>query len=282
VTKSKGFLNDAPISDLMNLISMSQANLLRDVKIPNKQSRMDIPLTYELKEKYRLLVNNAPVNKDIIYISGGAFKDKLADIFPLDFKVSARSNRAKEAKLKTLSVPEGKLPPIQDIVMALAADLPRNTNDDANRDSAMTAAFERPTGEIPVVQFNSFMNMIDVSHNEGTYAYTYRKPLNPELSPDMSLSFINIEIPPSKEDKGYKKTWWTVLAPAGLTSYRLPELPGGLSQLPALKDKEELNWTVNLFKLGDAEIEFSDMSEKNLVSHVTHFSRNKITMAKAK
>ncbi len=270
-----------PLVEILDLISMTKVGMEFNVEVPDQTTRRNLRLSHAMTPKFEVSVENALPNKDLIYISSGAFKDQKASIFPIDFKVKGRDEKNKKVTLKSITHAE-VLPPFQEGVMVLHADLPKNMDDKREPDWAISAAVERPKASEKTVTLNSFLNFIDVS-NDGHYrfSYKYRDPVPFSMEPQLNLSFMNIEIKPTKEDKGYKKTWWTVLAPANVREFTLPELPGGLGELPTLKPKEELNFTINLFRVAESEQPFNyhSFNEERLASSLTHFSRNRAKLS---
>lgn len=268
------------VIEILNLISMTKVGMEFNVEIPDQTTRRDLHLSHAMTPKFEVSVENALPDKDLIYISSGAFKDQIESIFPIDFKVTGREEKNKKVILKSITrAPRfDALPPFQESIMVLHADIPKNMDDKREPDGAMSAAVERPEASEKTVTLNSFLNFIDVSQN-GPYhfSYKYRDPVPSSMEPQLNLSFMNIEIKPTKEDKGYKKTWWTVLAPAHVREFTLPELPGGLYELPTLKPKEELNFTMNLFRVSESEQPFNyhSFNEERLAGSLTHFSRNR-------
>lgn len=274
-----------PVIEILNLISMTKVGMEFNVEIPDQTTRRNLHLSHAMTPKFEVSVENALPDKDLIYISSGAFKDQIESIFPIDFKVTGRDEKNKKVTLKSIThAPRSDaLPPFQESVMVLHADIPKNMDDKREPDGAMSAAVERPEASEKTVTLNSFLNFIDVSA-DGPYHFSYKyrdpvpsSPVPSSIEPQLNLSFMNIEIKPTKEDKGYKKTWWTVLAPAHVREFTLPELPGGLYELPTLKPKEELNFTMNLFRVSESEQPFNyhSFNEARLASSLTHFSRNR-------
>ncbi|MEK7790760.1 MAG: hypothetical protein AAB309_03950 [Deltaproteobacteria bacterium] len=273
-----------PVIEILNLISMTKVGMEFNVEIPDQTMHQNLRLSHAMTPTFEVSVENALPDKDLIYISSGAFKDQVESIFPIDFKVKGRDEKNKKVTLKSITRTEA-LSPFQEGVMVLHADLPKNMDDKKESDWAMSAAVEHPEASEKTVTLNSFLNFMDISYAyDGHYRFSYKyrdpapsSPIPSSIEPQLNLSFLNIEIKPTKEDKGYKKTWWTVLAPAHIREFTLPELPGGLYELPTLKPKEELNFTMNLFRVAESEQPFNyhSFNEKRLAADLTHFSRNR-------
>lgn len=265
-----------PLIEIMNMIEMTKVGMGFDIDVPHQKSRRDLHLSYSMVPKFKVSVENALPNKDLIYMSSGAFQNRVASIFPIDFRVKGRNELNKNVLLK--SIPKvSELPPFQEGIIATYADIPKSIDGSQRLDWAVSSAVARPNPLETSITFKTFLDFIDVSA-EGfdRFSYRYRNPIDASTEPQLNLSFINIETQPTRENKGYKKTWWTILAPATLHEFKLPLLPGGLSQPPSLKPKEEFHFTTHLFKIAEAEqpFHYSSFNEEIVASRLTHFSRN--------
>ncbi|MBI3018318.1 MAG: hypothetical protein HYY61_00260 [Deltaproteobacteria bacterium] len=278
---ASGVINKQPFSKLLNLISMNQLGLVRDWKVPASPSTtLDVPLNYTLKSKFSISVTQSPENMDILYFSAAAFKEKLAALFPLDFKMSARADKAKSANLKSLPA-SNLFPPFQEMVVAIAADLPQTSSETRKRDTAITGVVKRPETDTSVY-LNTFLNFMEVNSASNHFSYKERATSH-SIPSQMSVSYISVRLPSTEEQKGYTRVWWTVVAPSSLTDFMLPTLPGNLSQSPVLQSKEKLEWSLNVLGLNEKNytFDYNNLDDTTLSLGLSHFSQNSLTLAKA-
>ena len=280
---ANGIINKKPMSDLLNLITLDQFGLYPNVDIPEEDSSFPIELSDRLTTRYQVQSNSAPRNKDALYFSLNAFASDPSMVFPLDFKSSSRMNTIKRAALSAMT-DASHLPPLHQLIMTLNADLPQQTEDKRKLDAAITGALKRPTESQRHILFDRFLNEIDLFYQAGQgFSLRERHAKSSPVEPQLHLSFLNIAIPASKEDRGTQHTWWTILAPAAMREFQLPTLPEGLSVFPELEPQENLIWVVNQFGFhqeGQA-FEYRALDKKTFSDQLTHFSRNQFTIIRA-
>ncbi len=276
---ASGFINKQPLSQILNLISMNQLGLIRDWTVPAAPATLDVPLNYTLKSKFSISVTQPPANMDILYFSAAAFKENLAALFPLDFKMSARADKTKTAALKSLTA-SNLFPPFQEMVVAVAADLPQTSSDKRKRDTAVTGVVKRPETDT-TVYLNTFLNLVDISSASNHFSYKERNTST--IPSQLSVSYVSVHLPSTEEQKGYTRVWWTVVAPSSMTEFTLPVLPRELSQAPTLQPKEELEWSLNVLGLNEKNyaFDYNNFDDTTLSLGLSHFSQNSLKLAKA-
>jgi len=277
---AKKLVNKAPLTEILNLISLTQFGLVTNFEVPHKRTRKNIPLDFKLRKKFNVYAHHVPARKDVIYISMSALKQNPSHIFPVDFKTSARKERNKMATLKA-PAPQGDLPDHNNIVATLAIDLPKNSDDKRKLDSAVTGGVQRPKHDQSQVVFDKFLNLHDLSYNEENgFSYAPRHRIHDTVESHLNVSYINIVLPSTKKKKGTHQTWWTIVTPASVQEFKLPIMPQNLSKPPTLKEKEEIRWTLNRFGLHDEKFFFNydNLNYGDFVNHITHFSHNEITL----
>jgi len=255
---------------------MNQLGLVRNWKVPSSPSAtLDVPLSYTLKSKFSISVSQSPANMDIIYLSAAAFKEQISALFPLDFKISERADKTKSATLKSLPV-SNLFPPFQEMVVAVAADLPQTSSEKQKRDTAITGAIHRPETE-STVYLNTFLNLIDIQAASNHFSYKERTKSS-RVSSHLSVSYLSVHLPSIEEKKGYTRVWWTVVAPSFVTDFTLPILPRDLSQLPSLQPKEELEWSLNILGLHEKNytFDYNHLDDTTLSLGLSHFSQNNL------
>ncbi|OGQ18596.1 MAG: hypothetical protein A3B70_03425 [Deltaproteobacteria bacterium RIFCSPHIGHO2_02_FULL_40_11] len=278
---AKGIINKHPLPDLLNLFELKQFSMVLNHAMSSENQNLDIPLTYALKSRFDVSVNQSPNDKDIIYISAGAFKDKLDQLFPMDFKVSSRSKSNKSARLKSLAA-HNIFPPLQELVMLIAADLPKNSKDSRKKDTALSGVLTRPAQSDQSIYVTAFLDLLDLFQKGNTFSYQKRNTEDYPLQSQMSVSFINLE--PKKDEKDEKKelpptqTWWTVVAPSSLERYKLPTLPNELSTFPTPNANQKLTFAMNVFGFNSKEYTFDyhNLADDIYTKGLTHFSRNEL------
>ena len=277
---ANGFINKEPLSKLLNLVSINQLGFIQNLSIPNQNTTLDIPLSYTLKPKFNVTVNNPPQNTEIIYVATGFFKDNPNALFPLDFKMNGRDDKAKTGALKSLGA-SNLFPPLQEMILTVAADLSQNSGS-KKRDTSIVGSIKRPLDTNPIY-INSFSNPIDLSQAEplNQFSYQERYPSAQPIASHLSISFIQIAQKGTENKKGTAKTWWTVVAPSQVKEFKLPTLPQDLSKMPPLAPDQSLEWTVNVFGLNENNyiFDYDNLNSTILAQNLTHFSMNTMNIA---
>lgn len=281
----KGFLDKKPLTELLNLVSLSQFGIATDFDVPQESTTLNIPLSYSLTQTYNVESHHLPdSNKDIIFVSLSSFERDKGSVFPFDFKISSRKDEVKKAFLKSVYSRQGLLP-MKDLIATVAADLPTNSDDQRTLDRALTGALKRPQRLNYKIQFDNFLDLFNLfSENNALFSYQHRDHSQYSVDPHLNISFFNVILADTKEKKGYQKTWWTVISPASLSSFQLPKLPQGLSDMPSLQPNEELRWVLNQFAFHEKNFRFSyhQLTKDMLTAQMTHFSRNSLTLVAPK
>lgn len=279
----RGVLNKQPLTRLLNLISMDQFGLALNYQVTEHPAQLSIDMANGLSSKFSVEAKNMPSNKDIIFVSLSSLKENENEVFPLDFKVASRKANQKKALLKSIYSRQ-HMPPLQDVIVAIAADLPKNSGDKRKLDSALTGAIQRPSRLQFDFTFDEHLNLFDLAFNEQKQEFSFRMRANsPHTVPaDFSVAVVNVIDPATDKTEEHSQTWWTVLMPASRTYFTIPSLPDGLSDLPNVSPTQELKWVLNRFTLNEELVNFSfdTLDHETFGQNLTHFARNQFTIIK--
>lgn len=276
------YLNKKPLLSLLNMVSLNQFGMVPNVTMPNEKKSLDIPLSHTLETKLHVQLPEAPLNRDIIYISGGSFNEEPSSFFPFDFKTNSRNDKAKEALLKTL--PSSST--FRDTLFTLAVDLPSTTSDKRPLDTAILGMIQRPENDEKPIVLPSFLAPIDIAfdQNKKQFSYSDRRLMGEAPPSHVHVSFINVNQPKTEYQHAKSQPWWVIVGPSNLQKFTLPELPNGLSQLPKLPSQTELKWIFNILGINEknSSFNYNDFTELSLTSGLSHFSQNRMELIPAK
>lgn len=278
---ASGFLNKAPLTDLLNLYNLEQFNFVLNYPVPDQNTTLNIPLSYGLKPRFLVRTPTPPENKDIIYVSAGYFKNDPSLLFPLDFKVTARSAFNAATKLKSI-YSQNQLPPLQEFILAMAADLPKQTDDTSPRDPAILGTVQRLHPTDTTIQISGFLKPIDLSYQKDSFYYRFRSlPTTTNPDAQLAVSFINIESQKNAKQKKPSQPFWTIISPSTVQSFSLPKLPNTFSQWPRLEADQNLTWTLNVcgFNQKDVSLDLKNINSEQMANTLTHFSRNEMVLS---
>ncbi len=277
---ASGIINKQPLPTILNLISLNQMGMIRGYGVPEEDSILDIPLNFQLKPKYNIQVTSGPIQKDIIYLSVGSFKNDMNRFFPMDFKLSSRDDQNKTALLKSLP----SLPPLNELIFVLASDLPKNTSDPRKLDTSILGVAKRPMRE-GTIYIQSFLNPRDLAYQESVKKFSIQERRSEELPPKdhLQISFLNLRTPGTSEQKGHSELLWTIVTPSTEKEFTLPSLPKGLSDFPSLKPKQELEWISNTFGFNekDQSFDYNNFNPSTFTLALTHLSQNHMQLSKS-
>ena len=281
------FVSGGSLEKALNVLEFTKIQLLNNFYIDQNQVK-NIDLTKNLKPTLLVNIDNIPPNRSVVTVSAGNLDGKAKEFFPVSFKIIPKAKSVKQVQLATVD----EIEQAQNFVVAVAADMPENTNEDRKYESSVSGIIQHDSHKNPSwngeLNLNTFFNLIDLSFDQQKNSFSYTDAYKPSISPNpvMSVSAINYTVEAQENMTPSKKSRiWTLVMPATQKSFQLPDIPFMNDLMPApsqTPEKDDLSWEVGVYAFDESEepISYENIDDITFRKYVSHFSRNKLVLQK--
>ena len=281
------FVSGGSLEKALNVLEFTKIQLLNNFFIDQNQVK-NIDLNKNLNPNLLVNIDNIPPNRSVVTVSAGNLDAQAKEFFPVSFKIIPKAKPVKQVKLATTNDIEHA----QNFVVAVAADVPENTNEDRKYESSVSGIIQHDTNENRswggVLNLNTFFKLIDLAADQQKNSFSYTDAYNPLISPApvMSVSAINYTVESQENMTPSKKSRiWTLVMPSTQKSFQLPEIPFINDLMPdpgKTPEKDELSWEVGVYAFDESEgpLNYENIDDIAFRKHVSHFSRNKTVLQK--
>ncbi len=281
------FMSGGSLEKALNMIEFTKINLINNFFIDQNQVK-SINLTHNLKPTLLVNIDNTPPNRSVVTVSAGNLDGKAQEFFPLSFKIIPKTKPVKQVRLATMDEADQG----QNFVVAIAADMPENTNEDRKFESSVSGIIQHDTNEHRSwggeLSLNTFFKLIDMAADQQNNTFSYTDAQNPSVSPSplMSVSAINYTVESQENMTPSKKSRiWTLVMPSTQKSFQLPEIPFINELMPdpsKTAEKDELAWEVGVYAFHESEkpLNYENIDDVTFRKYISHFSRNKVVLQK--